>query len=112
MDNFSLLQEAIKNKNVLEFDYTKKDGSVSHRIVHPYVLYIYTAKADWKESMKLWVVQVWWESDSSDEFPCFKDFLDIKDINNILIREDLFHAPFHKDYVPESSRYENLIIKV
>lgn len=113
MDNFSLLQSAIKNRNIIEFDYQKTDWSITHRIGDPYVLYIYRDK-EGKESMKLDFVQT--DGDSSTKtdkpFPSFRSFIDIKDIRNLLIGNDKFTAPFHTDYNPDSDRYINLIIKL
>lgn len=113
MDNFSLLQDAIKNQNNIEFDYQKIDWSISHRIWDPYVLYIYKDK-EGKESMKLGFVQTSGESSSKTDkpFPSFRDFIDIKDITNIVILNEKFMSPFHKDYNPNSDRYINLIVKV
>lgn len=115
MNTFELLQKAIKERKPISFDYNK-NGELSHRIVNPYVLYIYTAKQTGEESTKLGVVQIDGDSDSKEEkpFPSFRDFLGIEDILNVQILENepSFIPPFHKDYNPDSDRYRNLIIKV
>lgn len=113
MDVFSLLQDAIKNRNSIEFDYQKTDWSISHRIWNPYVLYIYRDKQG-KETMKLDFVQTAGDSSSQTDkpFPSFRGFIDIQDISNLSIMDERFSAPFHDDYNPNSDRYINPIVKV
>lgn len=114
MNTFELLKKAIELKKSISFDYNKK-GEISHRIADPYVLYNFISNAG-KKSTKLGVVQTDGDSDSKDTkpFPSFRDFLSIEDVLNVRILEDKssFQSPFHEDYNPESSRYENIIVKV
>lgn len=112
-NNFSLIQEAIKNRSVITFDYLKKDGNISHRIWNPYVLYMYKDQK-WIESMKLDFVQTAWDSSSKDDkpFPSFRWFINITDITNLTILDEIFLEPWHEDYVPDSNRYDNPIKKI
>ena len=110
---FSSLQKAIKDRKVIRFDYSKDTWNLSHREWHPYALYTYKDKK-WNESTKIDFVQTDWDSDSKDNkpFPSFRWFIDIRNILNLEILEGSFYEPWHIDYVPESERYINSIIKI
>ena len=115
MNTLQILEQAIKNKKPISFEYIKEGKVKGKRIGNPYAIFIYTAKNTRIQSTKVHIVQTGGVSDSEEKnpFPSFRMY-NIEDLSNIKILEDKnsFGPPFHENYNPEWEGYRDVIIKV
>lgn len=110
MNDLEKLISAIKNKNVIEFEYNKPEKIPGKRIGNPYAVFIFTSK-EGKQSTKVHLVQTDGVSDSKNvPFPTFRMF-NIEDLSNINILNKIF-SEIHENYNPEWDGYKDVIEKI
>lgn len=110
MEKVDLIADAINNRNPIHFDYTESDNTITHREWNPHVLYMYESVDKKVLTMKLWIFQTGWETESW--LNKFKDFLSIENVNDIVVLKD---QKFEKDtlfYNSDSPRYKNPYAKI
>lgn len=111
MTNLEKLTHAIRNKNVISFEYNKPGKTPGKRIGDTYAVFIFTAK-DGKQSTKVHLVQTGGVSDTSDKSPLpnFRMF-NIEDLTEVEILTSTFKN-IHQSYNPEWEGYSDVIEKI
>jgi len=105
-----VLTEAIRDRRVIRYRYSKPDEPPGYRTGHPYAVFIYT---DTKGivSTKVHIVQTDGVSKSNKPFPSFRTH-NLDGISEVKILDELFGEPYHQDYNPEWEKYIDVIIKI
>lgn len=105
-----ILEEAIKNKYVISFEYLKEGKVRGVRIGNPHAVFN-MHKKDHSTSIKIHIYQTGGVSDTDEKLPSFRMF-DIENLNSVsIIKPEQTFIP-SEQYNPDWQGYNDSIFKI